>query len=181
MVKGKRCLSTKSQINEMHKKLIFISMCRMLLPNIIFSVIYKIYGLKYAIVISCIIGSAIILLDIIKERSIKNSAIIGIVILILQMLSSFFSGYEKLYYIPALLENCIVMSLVIGMCVKSKSVFLFLVKDFEFELFENLNDRDVLSLNYIWIVYCMLKIISKIVGMITLDFIKLYWLVFKLN
>jgi len=73
------------------------------------------------------------------------------------------------------------MSLVIGMCVKSKSVFLFLVKDFEFELFKNLNDRDVLSLNYIWLVYCMLKIISKIVVMITLDFIKLYWLVFWLG
>jgi len=67
----------------------------MLLPNIIFSVIYKIYGLKYAIVISCIIGSAIILLDIIKERSIKNSAIIGILILILQMISSFFQGMKN--------------------------------------------------------------------------------------
>ena len=94
------------------------------------------------------------------------------------MISAFCVGYEKFYYLPALVQNCAVMVMVITLCLKSKSVFIYIVKDFEIPIFKNVSDADVLPLNYLWIGYCLLKILSKVIGMIALDFVSLYWLDF---
>lgn len=71
--------------------------------------------------------------------------------------------------------------MVIAFCLKSKSIFLYIVKDFDFPIFRNVRDEDVLPLNYLWIGYCLLKILSKVIGMVALDFISMYWLVFLLG
>lgn len=59
------------------------------------------------------------------------------------------TGYKKLYYIPALIQNCVVMVFVSIMCVKSKSVFKFMIKDFKISLFDSISDKERIFLNYI--------------------------------
>ena len=154
---------------------------RMMLPGASFLALYYFTSLQIAILVSCVASLLLLTLDIRKERTIKNSNVIGIMGLIFQMISAFFVGYEKFYYVPALVQNCAVMVMVLALCLKSKSVFLYIVKDFEIPIFKNVSDADVLPLNYLWIGYCLLKIISKVIGMIALDFVSLYWLVFFLG
>ncbi len=153
----------------------------MLLPGISFLAVYYFTNLQIAIVLSCIAGLVLLALDIRKEKAIKNSNVIGMIGLAFQMVSAFCAGYEKLYYLPALVQNCVVMVMVIAFCLKSKSIFLYIVKDFDFPIFRNVRDEDVLPLNYLWIGYCLLKILSKVIGMVALDFISMYWLVFLLG
>lgn len=151
---------------------------RMLAPSISFLVFYYISGLQSAIIVSCIVGFLLLLWDGCKGKRVNNSNIIGVLALGFQMISSFCIGYEKIYYVPALVQNCTVMIVISYLCCKSKSIFLYVVKDFDFAIFRNVKDDDILSLNYLWIAYCLLKIISKVLGIYALDFFSLYWLVF---
>ena len=157
------------------------AIARMILPGASFLALYYFTSIQIAIVVSCAASLILLVLDIRKEKTIKNSNVIGIIGLIFQMTSAFCVGYEKFYYVPPLIQNCAVMVMVIALCLKSKSVFLYIVKDFEIPIFKNVSDVDVLPLNYLWIGYCLLKILSKVIGMIALDFVSLYWLVLFLG
>lgn len=151
---------------------------RMMAPSVLFLVLYKFLGLQLSVLISCAISFLFLLLNVFKEKKITNSAIIGALALAFQVVSAFCVGYEKLYYVPALVQNCVIMVLVLLLCIRSKSVFLYVVKDFDFKIFKNMGDEELLPLNYLWVAYCLLKIITKVVGMVALDFISMYWVVF---
>ncbi|WP_026505676.1 DUF3159 domain-containing protein [Butyrivibrio sp. NC3005] len=157
----------------------FVKSCvRMLVPSILFFLIYYFCGLKLAIIISSMSGVLLLFIDIAKEKDVNNSNIIGLIGLLFQIISSFCSGYEKLYFIPALIQNFIVMIGMLILCRNSKSVFLYIVKEFDFKVFRNVKDEEVLRLNYLWIAYCFLKIVSKLIGIYNLAFVSLYWVVF---
>lgn len=150
----------------------------MMMPSILFLVLYKFLGLQLSVLITCVISFLLLLLDAFKEKRITNSAIIGAIGLGFQVVSSFCVGYEKLYYVPALVQNCVIMLLVLSLCIQSKSVFLYVVKDFNFKIFKKMSDEELLPLNYLWAAYCLLKILTKVIGMVALDFISMYWVVF---
>lgn len=59
------------------------------------------------------------------------------------------TGYEKLYYVSVLIQKCVVMVFVSIMCIKSKSVFKFMIKDFKIGLFDSISDKEGIFLNYI--------------------------------
>lgn len=157
------------------------ALLRILAPTGIFLFFYYVFGLKVAIISSCVFSGTFYVRDIMKEKRISNSSVIGGIGLIFQVVSAFFIGYEKLYYLPALIQNCVVLFFVTYLCFHSKSVFLYLVKDFHWSIFEGISDEDLLNLNYLWVAYCLLKVGSKIMGIIKLDFVSLYWLVFLLG
>lgn len=160
---------------------IFWVIFRILAPSIVFFLFLSMQGVKGAIFASCIVEMMIIVYELARDKKMTNSSVIGAIALLFQIISSFLAGYEKLYYVPAFIQNCVVMVLVSTMCIKRKSVFLYIVKDFKFALFDSISDQDVMPLNYIWIGYCLLKILSKVIGLITLDFVALYWIVFALG
>ena len=151
---------------------------RMMAPSVLFLVLYKFLGLQLSVLITCTISFLSLLLDVFKEKRITNSAIIGTIGLAFQVVSAFCVGYEKLYYVPALVQNCVIMFLVLSLCIQSKSVFLYVVKDFDFKIFKKMSDEELLPLNYLWVAFCLLKIHAKVIGMVALDFISMYWLVF---
>ena len=151
---------------------------RMMAPSVLFLVLYKFLGLQLSVLITCTISFLLLLLDVFKEKRITNSAIIGSIGLAFQVVSAFCVGYEKLYYVPALVQNCVILFLVLSLCIRSKSVFLYVVKDFDFKIFKKMSDEELLPLNYLWVAYCLLKILAKVIGMVALDFISMYWVVF---
>lgn len=151
---------------------------RMITPSVLFLVLYKLLGLQLSVLITCTISFLLLLWDTFKEKRITNSAIIGVIGLAFQVVSAFCVGYEKLYYVPALVQNCVIMFLVLSLCIQSKSIFLYVVKDFDFKIFQKMNDAELLPLNYLWVAYCLLKVLSKVIGMVALDFISMYWVVF---
>ena len=122
---------------------------RMMAPSVLFLVLYKFLGLQLSVLITCAISFLLLLLDVFKEKRITNSAIIGTIGLAFQVVSAFCVGYEKLYYVPALVQNCVIMFLVLSRCIRSKSVFLYVVKDFDFKIFKEMSDEELLPLNYL--------------------------------
>lgn len=64
------------------------------------------------------------------------------------------------------------------MSVRNKSILHYLAKDFEIRSLEQIPVSDMKSINVIWIIYFVLKIIVKLVGILYLDFNMLYWIVF---
>lgn len=64
------------------------------------------------------------------------------------------------------------------MSVRNKSILHYLAKDFGIRSLEQIPVSDMKSINVIWIIYFVLKIIVKLVGILYLDFNMLYWIVF---
>lgn len=176
-----KLVSKFNQFLENYMQRILFMVLRTMAPSLAFFFFLSRKDIKCAILSSCIVGILIFICDIVKVKKITNSSVIGGIALLFQIISSFLAGYEKLYYVPALLQNGVVMLLLIAMCVKKQSIFLYMVKDLKIALFESMKDQDVMDLNYIWIGYCLLKILSKVVGLVTLDFVTLYWIVFALG
>ena len=63
---------------------------------------------------------------------------------------------------------------------RHKSVIHYLAKDFEIKSLEQIPEDKMISINVIWIIYFVLKIISKIVGILCFNFNELYWMVLYL-
>ncbi len=57
----------------------------------------------------------------------------------------------------------------------------YLVKDFEIAAMNQLPEENLRMLNLIWLFFFGGKILTKAVGIVYLDFAKLYWLVFLMG
>lgn len=152
-----------------------------IIPTIAFWICYRLFGLLPAMIISILISLVTVLQAYTKKKQVSNTQIIGLVGLILSSISIVLSGNEKLYYIPALISNIVLLSFMVVLTIKRKSVFLYLAKDFQIKSLQHISEQDVLSLNYLWMCFFFLKCISKIAGLIYLDFEKMYWVVFFLG
>lgn len=152
-----------------------------LIPTFSFWVCYKLLDILPAIMFSVLISLFMILQGYIKKKQISNTQIIGLVGLILSGISIILSDNEKLHYVPALISNIVLLSYMVVLTIKKKSVLLYLAKDFKIKSLQNITEKDALNLNYLWICFFLLKCISKIVGLIYLDFETLYWVVFFLG
>lgn len=153
----------------------------LVIPTILFWMIYQLLGILPAIFVSVLFGVASIIRSFIKKETVSNTQILGLLGLLLSGISITLSGNEKLYYVPALASNFILLGLMIVLTWKKKSVFLYLAKDFHVPSLEAISEKEILALNYLWMLFFFLKCMSKIIGLLYLDFDKLYWIVFLLG
>ena len=153
----------------------------LVLPTVLFYVFYHTAGIISAIVISLAYSVGSVLYTKYKEHQVKNSQIVGILGLAASAGAIIFTGEEKLYYLPSIIENMIFLGFMIVLSVRHKSVLHYLAKDFGIAALEQIPEESMFSVNALWMAYFALKIVSKIAGILYLDFRMLYWIVFLLG
>lgn len=115
------------------------------------------------------------------KKKVCNTQILGVIGLVVSYISILFTNNEQYYYVPALINNCIFAGIVLILALKKKSIIHFIAKDFDFYGIKNVEENSILNLNFVWLGYFFLKVLSKSIGIIYLDFDKLYWIVFLLG
>lgn len=153
----------------------------MVMPAFLFYAVYYVWGIIPAMILSLAYGILSLTHAKFRHRTVKNSQIIGILGLVSSAVIILFAGEEKLYYIPAVIQNMIFLGFIIVLSVRRKSILHFLAKDFALESLKQVPEKNLLSINVVWLIYFVLKILSKIVGILYLDFHTLYWVVFLLG
>ena len=153
----------------------------MVIPAILFYGVYRVEGIIPAVIISLTYSLISVIYSKLKNHAVKNSQIIGILGLVSSAVMILFTGEEKLYYIPAIIHNVGFLGFIVALSLRQKSVLHFLAKDFEIESLKQVPEENMFSINVVWIVYFALKILSKIAGLLYLDFNTLYWVVFLLG
>lgn len=153
----------------------------MLLPTLLFYVLYKAAGILAAVLIAAAFSLGTILWGKSKGDKISNSQILGVVSLLASGAAIVFSGNDKMYYVPALIGNIVLMGFMIWLTVSHKSVLHYLAKDFHISSLKQVPEENMLPVNILWIVFFILKILSKIIGLLFLNFENMYWLVFLLG
>lgn len=161
-------------------KTIIITLVNMILPALMFFAAYKLWGIIPAIAVSTLYSIISIVVSAIRDK-LKNSQVIGLLGLIGSAVAIYFTGDEKFYYIPALIENIIFLGFMIYLCVRRKSIFHFILKDFEIDSLQRVSENRLMNVNTVWLAFFVLKIISKVIGILYLDFKQLFWLVFILG
>ena len=149
----------------------------MIIPSLIFYIVYRRWGIIPAVVMSGAICFGNILISAVKRR-VKNTHILGLMGLLTSTIAIHFTGQEKYYYIPSLIENFFFLGFMIYLCYRHKSVLHYIAKDFEIESLHKIPEHRMMNVNYLWLAFFSLKIIAKIAGLIYLNFNMLYWLVF---
>ncbi len=152
-----------------------------IIPTALFYIVYHAMGVIPAIMISLLQGIAAAIYAKHRKIQMKNSQKIGILGLVGSAIVILFTGEEKLYYVPAMLENMVFLGFMVALSIRRKSVLHYLAKDFDIKALDKISEERLLRVNLIWMVYFLLKIVSKMVGILYLNFRELYWLVFLLG
>ena len=152
-----------------------------ILPTLLFYLLYKTAGILWAVLVSVAFSLGSVLVRRFKGQKASNSQILGLISLLASGAAIAFSGDEKMYYVPALIGNIVLMFFMIGLTASHKSVLHYLAKDFHIGSLEKIPEDKMLSVNILWIVFFTLKILSKVLGLLFLNFEKMYWLVFLLG
>ena len=141
---------------------------------------YKLWGIIPAIAVSALYSIITIVVSAIRDK-VKNSQVIGLLCLMSSAVAIYFTGEDKLYYIPALIVNIVFLGFMIYLCARKKSIFHYILKDFEIDSLKSIPEDRLMNVNIIWLTFLTLKIISKVIGILCLDFKQLFWLVFILG
>ena len=161
-------------------KRVIVTLVNIILPSLMFYAAYKLWGIIPAIAVSTLYSIISIIVSAIRDKA-KNSQVIGLLGLVGASVAIYFTGEEKFYYIPALIMNIVYLGFMIYLCARKKSIFHFILKDFEIDYLQCIPEDRVMNVNIIWLVFFALKIISKVIGILWLDFKQLFWLVFILG
>lgn len=153
----------------------------LVLPTALFYWIYRGWGLIPAAIFSILISGVSLAVYYVKRKKIANTAVIGLLGLIASAIAVYFTGNEKFYYVPALAMNVITFIFLCTLSIKRKSVLHYLAKDFEIAAVKQLPENDLGLLNLIWLIFFGCKILTKIIGIVYLEFAELYWLVFLMG
>ncbi len=153
----------------------------MVLPAALFYIIYNAVGIIPAVIVSLLYSSGSAIYSKRKGNAINNSQIIGILGLLSSAVAIAFTGEEKLYYVPSVFGNALFLGFMTILSVRHKSVLHYLAKDFDIKSLKEIPEEKMLRINIVWMIYFALKVISKLAGILYLDFNKLYWLVFVLG
>ena len=151
------------------------------LPTLAFYACYYLFGLLPAIIISILYSLAVLLFCLCKTKKLRSSQLMGLFGLTASGLAVFFTGYSNFYYVPALFNNLVLTFMMLTLALRKRSILHYLARDFEIKALSSVPETLVLGLNYVWMAYFLLKILSKLLGIFFLDFDKLYWLVFWLG
>ena len=156
---------------------VFAAILNMVFPSIIFYIVYRLWGIIPAAAVSAAFCAGSILISAFKKR-VKNTQILGLLGLLASAVAIYFTGQEKYYYIPSLIENVCFLGFMVCLCCRHKSVLHYIAKDFETASLQRIPEHRMMNVNVLWLVFFSLKIIAKIVGIVFLNFNTLYWLVF---
>lgn len=148
------------------------------LPTILFYLIYRFQGIIVATGISVLLNGISLSVQYFKNREVTNTAVLGLLGLLGAAIAIYFTGNEKYYYVPGLAINILLFFFFCVLSLKKKSIVHYLAKDFEITAINLLPQENLFLLNIIWLIFFGLKIVFKVMGLIYLDFDKLYWLVF---
>ena len=116
-----------------------------------------------------------------RGKPLRNTQILGMVGLVVSLIGVLFAGNDNYYYLPALMENFVFAGFTLVLTLRKKSIFLYVVRDFEIPALSGLDERSLIGLNVLWLCYFAAKIATKALGILYLDFSVLYWLVFALG
>lgn len=152
----------------------------MVLPSLIFFIIYKLWGVIPAMVLSGAIALGRLIISI-KHGDVKNSQVLGFLGLVGSAVAIFYSGNEKYYYLPPLIRNVILLTMFAVLCFKHKSVLHYMAEDFDIRALKEVPEDRMMNVNILWIAFFVLKIISKILAITKLDFKTSYWIIFILG
>lgn len=158
-----------------------ISIFNLILPTILFYWVYTKWGIIWAACLSILISGISLAIQYHKTKKISNTAVIGLLGLLASAIAIYFTGNEKYYYVPALAMNVITFCFLCTLSIQKKSVLHYLAKDFEIAAIKQIPQENMHLLNMIWLIFFGCKILTKIIGIIYLDFHKLYWLVFLMG
>lgn len=153
----------------------------LILPTIVFYWIYRCQGIISAAIFSVLISGVSLAVQYYKTKKIANTAVMGLLGLIISSISIYFTENEKFYYVPALAMNMITFIFLCILSIKKKSVLHYLAKDFEIAVIKQVPENDLGLLNLLWLLFFGCKILTKITGILYLDFTRLYWLVFLMG
>lgn len=81
------------------------SLGNMLIPTVLFYIAYHVVGIIPAVIISVVYSLISAVSAKIKNGVVRNSQIVGILGLAGSAIAIIFTGEEKLYYIPAMIQN----------------------------------------------------------------------------
>lgn len=136
----------------------------MVIPSALFYITYNVISIIPAVLFSLAYSVISVVYTKMKSGVIKNSQIVGAIGLAASAAAMIFTGEEKLYYVPKLVENAIFLGFMIVLSGRHRSVLHYLAKDFEIASLQEIPESSMLSVNIVWMVYFALKIISKIAG-----------------
>lgn len=159
------------------KKILHI-VINVFLPTLIFYCVYKIIGIITATVISTVYSGIMMINQYRKTKEISATKLIGLLGMVGSVVAIYFTNNSKYYYIPALTINIITFGIMLVLSIQKKSVLHFLLRDMDLASVNKIPQHNLLPVNMIWLCFFALKIITKLVGIIYLDFDKLYWLVY---
>ena len=158
-----------------------IPILNLILPTILFYWVYTKWGIIPATCLSILVSGISLAVQYHKTKKISNTAVIGLLGLLASGIAIYFTGNEKYYYVPALAMNVITFCFLCTLSIQKKSVLHYLAKDFEIAAIKQIPQENMHLLNVIWLIFFGCKILTKIIGIIYLDFHKLYWLVFLMG
>ena len=130
-------------------------LCNTVIPTLLFYILYSYKGIIPAAVISIIYSICSVLYSKHKYNEVKNSKIIGIIGLAASAAAIIFTGEEKLYYIPSIIKNMVFLGFFIVLSVQHKSVLHYLAKDFDIKSLKQIDEKDMLCVNTIWIIFLL--------------------------
>lgn len=165
----------------MLKRNIIRQLANVIMPAIIFYVIYSLAGILSAMITSLLFSLSNAIYSYIKEKRISNTQLFGLIGLGLSTIGVMFTDNEKLYYIPALASNCLFFCFAVGLTIKRKSILHYVTRDFNLKILHKVSEISLFPVNVIWLIFFALKILSKSLGILFLSFNELYWLVFVLG
>ncbi len=156
------------------------ALLNMVLPSLIFYVIYRSWSIMPA-AITALIFSGVNIFFSAHHGKVKNTQILGILGLVGSIAAIHFTGEEKFYYVPSLIENIIFLGFMIFLCIRRKSILHFIAKDFDVAYLKQIPEDRLMNVNIVWLIFFSLKIAAKIIGLLYMNFKTLYWLVFLLG
>lgn len=151
------------------------------LPTLLFYAVYGWGGILAALLVS-MAGSVLALFwTRHREGKFSNTQVLGLVSGVISVIAIVCGKDSRLLFLPSLVQNVVLLLFFIVLSLQKKSVLHYLVKDFPIKTFEKVPEEKLLLLNLVWILFFVLKILSKAAGMLWLDFELTYWLVFLLG
>ncbi len=156
-------------------------LAHLFLPTILFFICYSLFGILPAIIITGSISVFIFLITFIKTKKPSNSQLVGILGMAISFIAIYFTGNDKYYFITPLISNCILAVFALVLTIQKKSIFHFVAKPFKIKQIENIPESEFISLNLMWLFALIIKTISKLLGVLYLDFKTIYWIAYLLS
>ncbi len=158
------------------KRLVFL-----LLPTILFFVCYSVWGILPAVIISGAVSFLVAIFTFIRTRKLPGSQLIGILGMIISFAAIYFTGNDKYYFLTPLVSNCILVIVAFILTIRKKSIFHLVAKPFKLPQIADIPESAFLSLNVMWLVALVVKTLSKLLGVLLLDFKTIYWIAYVLS